>query len=91
MGRLKAWLLVLLMIGLLVAAVFAAMSGVFYAWLSVFPEHQSQLRTLEIKVWISWISAVVLLGGDTWLVVHVVRSINRQDRLRPAAHEHRTS
>jgi membrane protein implicated in regulation of membrane protease activity len=77
----KGWLLVLLMVALLVAAIFAAMNGVFFAWLSVFPKKHAELRVLEIKVWVSWIAAVILLIADIWLVVHTVRQINRRDRM----------
>ena len=85
----KAWLLVLLTVALLFAAIFAAMNGVFFAWLSAFPERHAQLRVLEIKAWVSWVVAAALLITDTWLVVHTVRRINKRDRVSDLTNDRR--
>jgi hypothetical protein len=77
MRKFGPWRLVFLMVGLLLAALFAAGQAVTFAWLSAFPERASQLESLEIKFWSYAAVSAALVIIDLVLLVALVRQINK--------------
>lgn len=76
------WPLVLVILGLLVAACLAAGQAITFAWLSSFPERATQLESLRIKFWSYASVSVVLVFIDAILVVRLIKRI-REIRRRP--------
>ena len=85
MWRHIPWRLVLLALGLALAAFLAAGQAVTFAWLSSFPERASQLQSLETKFWGFAALSVVLGAAALALFIRVIKKINerrRRDRAR---------
>lgn len=80
MWKFVPWRLVLLIVGLLLVALFAAGQAVTVAWLSAFPERASQLEALEIKFWGYATLSAILVIIDLVLFVRLVKQI--KDRVR---------
>lgn len=73
MQKLSPQRLVLLMVGLLFAALLAAGQAITMAWLSAFPERVSQIPLLELKFWSYSAVAAVLVIIDLGLCVRLMR------------------
>jgi membrane protein implicated in regulation of membrane protease activity len=80
MWKFVPWRLVLLIVGLLLVALFAAGQAVTFAWLSSFPERASQLDALEIKFWSYATLSAVLVIIDLILLVRLVKQTKNRAR-----------
>ena len=74
------WQLVILIVGVLVAAILAAGQAITLAWLSAFPERASQLKSLEIKFWSYVVISAVLVVIDLGLLIRLVRWHGKRSR-----------
>lgn len=83
MWKFVPWRVVLLIVGLLIAALFAAGQAITFAWLSAFPERASQLDTLEIKFWGYATLSAALVIIDLVLFVRLVKQIKTRARRTP--------
>lgn len=81
MWKLIPWRVVFVMVGLLLAALFALGQAVTFAWLSSFPERAPQLESLEVKFWSYVAIAAALVIIDLGLLVRMVRQIKAKRRI----------